>query len=131
VADVNVGYTAGSGTNFRGWQSAGTGTPVIQYTRDMPVDTPTRNSYTPSTTGTANQVASSADRVVMLMVNNSSVRVYLRFDGTVPTATVFDWYLEPNERWELSGLLARCAVSMLGAAAGATGTFNTFLGGVT
>jgi hypothetical protein len=120
MADSAVAITAGTGTNVDTFQiTGGDHQQVVREARATAVAAP--SSWTPSTTGTASAVAADASRVSMLIVNNSSSRVYFRLDATIPSSTVFHWYLDAGDRWEVPAELATQAVSML-AASSATGT---------
>lgn len=117
-ADSNVPITAGSGTPVDTFQLAGGDhQQVVRLASSTAV---TLNSWTIATSASASQVAADVNRVSMLMVNNGTARVYLRFDSTGPTSAAFHWYLDAGDRWEVPDSLTRLAVSMLGTTASGT-----------
>lgn len=87
-----------------------------QVIRDAQATALTRDAWTVSTTGVASRIAADIGRVRMTMVllPSATGRVYLRFDGTIPSSTVFDWYLDPGERYEVPEELVPLAVSVIG-----------------
>jgi hypothetical protein len=123
VADSAVAITAGAGTNIDTY--AITGGDHQQVIRQAKATAESDQQWTISTTASTSQIAADASRVGVLMVNLGSGRVYLRFDATAPTATVFHWYLEAGDRWELPDYAVTLAISVLGQFAG--GTLNTEL----
>lgn len=125
MPDSSVPVTAGSGTNIDTYQLAGGDhQQVVRTTRATAAAA--INTWTPTTGGQASQIAADASRVAVLITNSSNVRVYLRFDATIPTAGTHHWYLDAGDRWEVPVELSTLAVSMLGASAG-TGTVNSLL----
>lgn len=125
MADSAVAITAGSGTNVDTFAvSGGDHQQVVREARATaaaPI-----NTWTPSTTASASQIAADASRVALLITNASNVKVYLRLDSTAPTSATHHWYLDSGDRWEVPMPLTTLAVSMLGASAG-TGTVNSLL----
>lgn len=100
----------------------------VQYVRELQADTSAApGSYTLSTTATTSAIAADAGRTGVLMVNNGTARVYLRFDSTAPSASSHHWWLDPSERWEVPSAFARVAVSVI-SVAGASGTLTWLLG---
>lgn len=124
MADSSVPITAGSGTNIDTY--AISGGDHQQIVRQAKATAVTINTWTPTTSGQASQIAADASRVAMMIVNDSNSKVYLRFDSTIPTAATYSWYLDSNDRWEVPEQLVTLAVSMLGEIAG-TGTVNSTL----
>lgn len=123
MADSSVPITAGSGTAIDTYQIAGGDhQQIVRGAQATAAATP--NAWTPATTASTSQIAADASRLAMLMVNNSNTTVYLRFDSTAPTTSLFSWYLDPGDRLEVPLQLVTLAVSMLGATAG-TGSFLT------
>jgi hypothetical protein len=118
MPDSAVPITAGSGTNIDTF--AITGGDHQQVVREARATASTTNSWTVATTAVTNQVAADAGRVGVVMVSNAIGRVFLRFDGTAPTATLFHFYLDPDDRWEVPFHLTTQAISMLGQVAGGT-----------
>ncbi|MFE5369247.1 hypothetical protein [Streptomyces mirabilis] len=123
--NTNVPITAGAGTNVDTYQVAsGDHQQIIREVRASAAAA--INTWTPTTTGQATQIAADENRVGLLMNNASNVRVYLRFDSTIPTTTAYHWYLDAGDRWEVPLALCQLAVSMLGQANG-TGNVNSLL----
>lgn len=121
----SVAATAGSGVDFETFLNAGS--KHTQYVRERTATAvPAVNNWTISLTASAPQVTADTSRVAMLMVNNGTNRVYLRFDSTAPTSTVFHWFLEAGDRWEVPSKWVELAVSMLGTTA--SGNFLTTFG---
>jgi hypothetical protein len=124
-SDSNVAITAGAGTEINSFvRAAGDHDQVIRQA--YATAAAAINAWTPSTTASTSQIAADANRVSLLIVNSSNVRVYLRFDATAPTSATHHWYLDAGDRWEVPQMLAQLAVSMLGQATG-TGTVNSLL----
>ncbi len=124
MADSSVPITAGSGTNIDTY--AITGGDHQQVVRPAKATAVTTNTWTPSTTASTSQIVADAARVAMMIVNDSNVRVYLRFDSTAPTNATYHWYLDSSDRWEVPKELVILAVSMLGENTG-SGTVNSLL----
>jgi len=124
MADSSVAITAGAGTSIDTY--AISGGDHQQIVREAKATAVTTNTWTPSTTASTSQIAADASRVMMLMVNDSSARVYLRFDTTAPTSATYHWHLDPGDRWEVPLQLVTLVVSMLGETTG-TGTINSLL----
>ncbi|MCW2767927.1 MAG: hypothetical protein JWO11_3886 [Nocardioides sp.] len=119
MADSSVSITAGAGTAIDTFAvTGGDHQQVVREARATAVGT--INNWTVATTASTSQIAADAGRVMLLMVSNASGRVYVRFDSTAPTSSVFHWYLDPGDRWEVPAEMCTLAVSMLGAVAGGT-----------
>lgn len=73
--------------------------------------------WTASLTATTSVIAADASRVAVHIVNNSTGRVYFRFDATAPTSATngHHWFLEAGERWELSENISALAMSVIAA----------------
>jgi len=123
-SDSNVPITAGSGTTIDTFALAGGD--HQQVVREARATAVTTNSWTVSTTASTSQIAADVNRVMVLMANQSTVRVYLRFDSTAPTASTYHWYLESGDRWEVPEHLCTLAISMLGASA-SSGSMHSLL----
>jgi hypothetical protein len=123
MADSAVAITAGAGTNIDTF--AISGGDHQQVIRKAKATAESDQQWPISTTASTSQIAADASRVGVLMVNMGSGRVYLRFDATAPTGTVFHWYLEASDRWELPDFAVTLAISVLGQFAG--GTLNSWL----
>lgn len=109
----SVAITPGSGALAKTFEDAG-GT-VSQVVREQRATTvPAPATWTVTTAGASEVVAANDDRVYLELANGSSGRVYLRFDASTPTATVFHTWIEPNERREIQPQLSHRAVSMVG-----------------
>jgi len=65
-------------------------------------------------------LAADATRVGMIIVSQATGTVWLRFDATVPSSTVFTWYLQPGDRWEVPVQWAQRPVSLAASVAGGT-----------
>lgn len=123
-SDSNVPITAGTGTTIDTFALAGGD--HQQVVREARATAVTTNSWTVSTTASTSQIAADANRVLVLMTNQSTVRIYLRFDSTAPTSAIHHWYLESGDRWEVPAELCTLAISMLGASAG-SGSMHSLL----
>lgn len=109
----SVAVTPGSGASVKDYLLAD-GT-VVQIVREHRASTvPAPATWTVTTAGSSTVVAANDDRVYLELANGSSGRVYLRFDATTPTSTVFHTWIEPNERREIAIQMAHVAVSMCG-----------------
>jgi hypothetical protein len=97
-----------------------------QRVRKSQASAVTTNSWTVATAASTSQIAADVNRVAVLMVNRSTGKVWLRFDSTAPTSTVYHWVLEPGDRYEVPFELTTLAVSMLGELA--NGTVISLLG---
>jgi len=123
MADSAVAITAGAGTNIDTF--AITGGDHQQVIRKAKATAETDDFWTISTTAATSRIAADASRVGVTMVNGGSGRVYLRFDATAPTTTVYHWFLEVGDRYEVPEYAVTLAISVLGQFAG--GTLNTEL----
>lgn len=123
-ADSNVPITAGSGTTIDTFALAGGD--HQQVVREARATAVTTNSWTVSTTASTSQIAADVNRVMLIMSNQSTVRVYLRFDSTAPTSSTYHWYLDSGDRWEVPVQLCTLAVSMLGDTTG-SGSVHSLL----
>lgn len=113
MADSAVAITAGTGTNIDTYQLAGGD--HQQVVREARASAESESFWTASTTASTSQVAADASRVFMLVVNNSTGRIYLRFDATAPTSATngHHWFMEASERWEVPSELSALTVSVL------------------
>lgn len=113
MADSAVAITAGTGTNIDTYQLASGD--HQQVVREARASAETDDFWTASTTAATPRIAADASRIGVLIVNNSSGRVWFRFDSTAPTSALngHHWYLEPGERWEVPEQWSTLAVSML------------------
>lgn len=121
--NTNVPITAGAGTNIDTYQVAsGDHQQIVREVRATAAGA--INTWTPTSTGQASQIAADDSRVGLMIVNGSNVRVYLRFDSTIPTTSTYATYLDAGDRYEVPQAYCQLAVSMLGQANGA-GTVNS------
>ncbi len=119
MADVDIPVTAGSGTNIRAFQKAsGDYDQYVREARGTAKGTLGNIPWTVTTAGTANVIGADVTRVGLIVVSAANGIVWVRFDGTIPTATVYDWLLNPGDRWEVPVQFAQLALSMAGVSAG-------------
>jgi hypothetical protein len=119
VADSSVAVTPGAGATVDTYAVAGGDhQQVVREARATAVGA--LNTWTVTTAGVQNQIAADAGRVAVLIESAANTRVYLRFDGTIPTAAAHHWFLDPGDRWEVPVQLSTLTVSMAGAGAGGT-----------
>ncbi len=120
MADSSVAVTPGSGAGVDAWQlGAGTGD-FQQYVRLPVATTITHTAWTVSTTAAVAATAVAACVQTVMVLQGATGRVYLRFDGTNPTTTVYHWYLDPDDRYEVPSALAASNVRAVGATAAGT-----------
>lgn len=88
-------------------------------TRDVRAVAESESFWTASTTASTSQVAADTTRVGVLITNNSTGKIYLRFDATAPTSQSngHHFYLEAGERWEVPYWLSTLAISVIAAIA--------------
>jgi hypothetical protein len=130
MANSSVPVTPGSGVSIDSHQiSSGDQQQIIRQATSDTVDASPANSWTVTTTASASQITANENRVAMLVYNASTVRVYLRFDGTAPliSGTNAHWYLDSGDRFEVPSGICQLAVSIIAASAG-SGTVNFTLG---
>lgn len=84
------------------------------------------SAWTITTAGAASVIAADPLRVKVMLVHNGSARVFIRFDGTIPTSASHHWWLDPGDRYEVPTELTGLAVSMSGQSTG--GTILSMLG---
>lgn len=119
MADSNVPITPGSGATIDTYQLAGGDhQQVIREVRSTAKGTLSNIPWTVTTAGLSNVIAADQTRVGLILVSAANGIVYIRFDTTIPTATTYDWLLNPGDRWEVPVAFTQLAVSMAGAAAG-------------
>jgi hypothetical protein len=90
----------------------------VQVVREHSATATTLDNWTITTAGVSSRIAADPNRVGVMMVNNGSARVYLRYDSTIPTSTVFGDYLDPGDRKEIPYWATELAISVAGATAG-------------
>lgn len=121
MADSSVNITPGSGVSIDTYQ-IGSGDHQ-QVIRQALADATTGSSTWTVSTTSANPIAAGADRVGMLLYNNSNVKVYLGFTTGTVTAVNAHWYLDAGDRYEVPYAWVQLPVSFLAASVG-TGTVN-------
>lgn len=120
----NVPITAGSGVVIGTRDVSGT---HHQLVWPSAVTAVTHDAWTIATTAVTSRIAANTDRLSVLMVSVAATgRVWLRFDNVAPTSTVYHWYLDPDDRYEVPPGLVTSAISVLGQTA--AGTLITTLG---
>lgn len=125
MADSAVAITAGTGTNIDTFAVAGGD--HQQIVRDAKATAESDNFWTIATTAATSVIAADASRLGVWLTHTGSGRVYLRFDSTAPTPTVFHWYLEAWERFDVPNYAVTFAISMLGQFAGGTVNAELFV----
>lgn len=121
MAVGDVAITAGVGTNIRAFQLAGGD--YDQITREVRASakgTLGNIPWTATTAGLSNVIAADTNRVGLLIVSQATGTIYLNFSATIPTSTAFDWYLQPQDRYEVPLAFCQLAVSMAASTAGGT-----------
>lgn len=120
----SVSVTAGVGTSIQVFNNAAGF--QEQYVRQTRATGSTLNEWTITVAGSANVVAADVTRVGMLMVNGGTGRVWVRFDGTIPTTTAHGYVLYAGDRYDVPDWAVQLAVSFMGEFAG--GEVYTTLG---
>lgn len=118
-----IPITAGSGTNLHTEQRADLShDQYVRVARATAKGTLPNIPWLVTTAGLANVIGADTTRVGLLLVNAGNGVVYIRFDATIPAPTatppLYDWLLNPGERWDVPPEWSQLAVSMAGAAAG-------------
>jgi hypothetical protein len=123
MANASVPITPGAGASIDAHQVGnGDYQQIIRQVCADTIDTGGTPSWTAVTTG-ATPIAANESRVAMLIYNNSTCKIYLRFDTTLPVSagTNAKWYLDPGDRFEVPYGLCQMPVSVVAATSG-TGT---------
>lgn len=117
MADSAVAITAGSGTSIDTFAVAGGD--HQQVVRESRATAESESFWAASLTASTSQVAADAGRVGVLITNNTTGRVFFRFDSTAPTSATngHHFYLESGERWEVPYWLSTLAISVIAAIA--------------
>jgi hypothetical protein len=117
VADSSVAITAGAGTPIDTFQVAGGD--QQQIVREARATAESESFWPASTTASTSQVAADASRLGVIVVNNTTGKVYLRFDATAPTSASngHHFFLEAGDRWEVPFYLSTLAISVIAAIA--------------
>jgi hypothetical protein len=87
--------------------------------REVRASAESENFWAASLTATTSVIAADVSRVGVLITNNTTGRVYFRFDTTAPTNATngHHWFLESGERWEVPGHLSGVVMSVIAAIA--------------
>lgn len=87
--------------------------------REVRASAETETFWPASQTATTSVIAADVTRVGVLIVNNTTGKVYFRFDATAPTAATngHHFYLEASERWEVPEKWSCLAMSVIGSSA--------------
>jgi hypothetical protein len=119
VPDADISITAGSGTGIRAFQKvSGDYDQYVRQAMGTARGTLANIPWTVTTAGLGSVIAADVTRVGLVLVSAANGVVWIRFDATIPTATTYDWLLNPGDRWEVPLAFAQLALSMAGAAAG-------------
>lgn len=97
-----------------------------QIMRDAAVNAapPAPSAWTVTTAGVSNQVAADMMRVSVLITSNATGRVWMRFDATIPTATSYSAYIDPDQIMTIGPQWATRAISVAGESPGGTVFFT-------
>jgi len=120
MANASVSITPGAGAQIDAHQIGnGDYQQIIRQVCADSIDTGGTPSWPVVTTG-ATPIAANESRVAMLIYNNSTSKIYLRFDTTIPLSTGSNakWHLDPGDRMEVPYGLCQMPVSVVAAAAG-------------
>lgn len=117
MADSAIAITTGAGASVDTY--AVTGGDHQQVVREAPATAESETFWAASTTATTSVIAADASRTGVRVLNNSTGRIYLRFDATAPTSATngHHWYLEAGERWEVAPDIRCFAWSVIAAIA--------------
>jgi hypothetical protein len=118
---VDVPITAGTGTAITCFQRAGSDyDQVVREARATAKGTLGNIPWTVTTTGLSNVIAADVTRVGLILVSAATGIVYLRYDATipVPATPVYDWLLQPGDRYEVPQAFCQLAISMVGSVNG-------------
>lgn len=87
--------------------------------REVRANAESETFWTAAITASTSVVTADETRVGVLIVNNSTGRVYFRFDSTAPTSATngHHWFLEAGERWEVPEHLTAVVMSVIAAIA--------------
>ena len=121
-SDTTLAVTPGSGTTLKVYAQTSGGS--VQYIRELDATAQTHGSWTLSATASTSYIAADVQRVGIVMVNNGTLPVYLRYDSTPPTTTVNHWYLQPGDRYEVPIYLSTLAISFVSTGTGGALTYS-------
>lgn len=120
-SDTTLAVTPGSGTTLKVYAQTSGGS--IQYTRELDATALTHGTWTLSATATTSQIAADVTRVGVVMVNNGTLNVYLRYDATAPTTTVNHAIIPPGAYYEVPDAYTTLAVSFISTGTGGALTY--------
>lgn len=121
MPDVDIAVSQGSGTNIRAFQKVSGD--YDQYVRTVfgtTKGTLANTPWTVTTAGFANVIAADVTRVGLIVVSAANGLLYIRFDGTLPAVTAYDYLLNPGDRWEVPHEFVQFTQSWAGSVAGGT-----------
>lgn len=119
MADTDVAITAGAGTLIRTFgKVSGDLDQYVREARGTAKGSLGNIPWTVTTAGLTSTVAADVTRVGLILVSAANGIVWVRFDATIPTATTYDWLLNPGDRWEVPVQFGQLAISMAGQSAG-------------
>jgi hypothetical protein len=119
MADSDVGVTPGSGVFIRTFaRGAGDLDQYVREARGTARGALGNIPWAVTTAGLSNVIAADVTRVSLVLVSAANGVVWARFDATIPTATTYDWLLNPGDRWEVPLAFGQLALSMAGLSAG-------------
>ena len=121
AGDIDIPITAGTGTAIRAFQrSAGDYDQYVRVAFGTTKGTLSNIPWTVTTAGQTNVVPADGTRVGLIIVSAANGIVYVRFDGTLPSASAYDYLLNPGDRWEVPHEFIQLAQSYAGVSAGGT-----------
>jgi hypothetical protein len=121
-SDTTLAVTPGSGTTLKVYAQTSGGS--VQYIRELDATAMTHGAWTLSATASTSYIAADVQRIGVIMVNNGSLPVYIRFDSTAPTTTVNHWYLDSGDRYEVPYYMASLAMSFVSTGTGGSLTYS-------
>lgn len=96
------------------------GTSTIGAVRHAPATASAPVSNTVGTTA-GSVLAANTSRAGLMLVNSGTTTIYLRFDGTAPTTSLYSWRLDPADRYDvLAGACPSGQIQAIGSAASGT-----------
>jgi hypothetical protein len=119
--DTTLAVTPGSGTTLKVYAQTSGGS--IQYVRTLDGTAVTHGSWTLSAAATTSAIAADVTRVGLVMMNNGTLNVYLRYDATAPTITVNHCIIAPGGYYEVPEAFHTAAVSFISTGTGGALTY--------
>lgn len=121
MPDVDIGITAGAGTNIRAFQKvSGDYDQYVRAAFGTAKGTLSNIPWTVTTAGLASAIAADVTRVGLVITSAANGVVWVRFDSTIPTLTTYDYLLNSGDRWEVPHEFVQLAQSWAGAVPGGT-----------